>query len=312
MIGFSVIWWIKESLNEGSDVSRPLRAGQKQSSPVQQARTVSAPPTYEDRLKFGSELLRYRELNVNGKVIDEKGSPVSGAMIGFGVSRGYNQGNYGSTTTDDKGNFSITGQTGHLLSFHAEHPDYITTEKSDSLFDPMMDWPNPKKTKDVTLILRKKLPEQNLIERRDTLRFNFDGASGVVYYDLKSGSLVPVESASTLRVRMISPPMDTFRPSRYTWSVTVEVPFGSVFKKTDPYLFEAPAEGYQDSIQVIEHAGSHDWDVAGELSLFVKLRTGEFGMTALSFDSRDGRARIFSSSLNPERGNRNLTPKSEQ
>jgi hypothetical protein len=177
----------------------------------------------------------------------------------------------------------------------------------------MDDWPNLVKTKEVTLVLREKLPEQNLITLPSRLRFYFGDGTKVIYYDLKNRKIVPTESPSTLRIRMNVPPKETTSRSLYSWSLTVDASAGSVLKKTDPYLFEAPTEGYEASIQVIEDAGSQDWGSTGSLTLFVKLKTGEFGMVEMDFDSRDDpRGRILSSSLNPEPGNRNLTAKSQR
>lgn len=253
----------------------------------------------------------------SGKVVDENGAPLRGATVKIHLSSWreiyFNFGSPSpnkdvSTTTDPQGNFVVKAPRGWITSLSAEHPDYHAIDASRIHFVHELLASHPQ-TDRLTLVLRKKLPEQNLIQRIDQLRFQMGDGSGIVFYDLKTRTLVEAESPTTLRIRTEVSPTRDQTGGRYAWKLIADVPDGSVQLKTDPYLFEAPAEGYQNSFQVIHEAQFDDWRERVEPSLFVKLKTGEFGMVDFGFDSRDGRARVLASWLNPEPGNRNLTPK---
>jgi len=302
----ALLWWRSKN-GEEKQSKGPLGKAPHSGPPL-----LGKDLTVKDRMELFSKAIQFHDLPLSGKVVDENGGPVAGATVVYGVSRGYEKGTRGSAITDDKGDFSIKGQRGGSMAVEAQHPNYVTINDSRKVFQSLDSFlANLPQTDYVTLVLRKKLPEQNLIFLSNRVMYHCASGTGVVYYDLKSRNLVAAESPSTLRIRTEVAPANE-QTGLYNWSLTAEVPEGLVRVKTDPYLFEAPADGYLPSFKMVESESDPDWKISGEASLFVKLKTGEFGVVDLTFSSRSSEGSIWASALNPEPGNRNLTPKADR
>lgn len=99
------------------------------------------------------------------------------------------------------------------------------------------------------------------------------------------------------------------RDGRYDWKLQVTVIGGGIQRRSDPFDFTAPSEGYgeADLIQMPRTLNRPDWQDDVEQSYWVRFNDGLFGTLQVRMIAGGAHYSIVSGYINPKQGSRNLT-----
>ena len=132
-----------------------------------------------------------------------------------------------------------------------------------------------------------------------------------VFANLATGEIV-LQQIPGLHLKVVVLRTPVFRSvgdeGKYDWQATVEVLGGGLQPSEDPFMYQAPVDGYQPRWQVAYLKDSPDWKDERVEKFFVRTREGNYARIQLKFLAWGDENRIgFSivSVLNPA-GSRNL------
>ncbi len=259
-----------------------------------------------------------------GKVIDQDGRPVSGAVVQYdytiehgnlaGVAWSEQEVRTGETVSDTDGLFSVMGLTGHDLGILAvKHPDYQFREKGAVSFDFFGSTasgkfvPDQRKPVIFTMVHRQGL--EQLIHIKGSLRVRGEGVPE--RWSLWEGEPTP---NGELAVTFRREPAVLERPGQTaTWSADLEIVGGGIVEAPrDEDVRRAPEAGYLPTIaypQVEQKRG------VPYRSFYVKTADGKFGRIQVELDAygQGATARCsIAGDMNPRPGSRNLEPSEEE
>lgn len=246
-------------------------------------------------------------INFWGKVIDENGKPVPGALVKLGTAdRPWETGSSYERTTDGSGLFSITGVKGLSISVDVSKDGYYQTSRSRGQIsyaqpsgnkEPMPTSDNP--TVFELRTMGKTVPLIRVTDR--AVRVPKDGAP--VEVNLATGQTVP-SGQGGLKVECWTDDQNKDAQGQYTWRCRLSVPGGGLLERTDQYAFEAPADGYKSSVELVP--SPEKWSDHAEQEYFVKLTDARYAR--INFRVRTGGEHFFviESYLNPTSDDRNL------
>jgi hypothetical protein len=247
-----------------------------------------------------------------GKVVDEKGNPVSEANATFmwteTLSAGGNK--TSTTTSDTEGLFSLQNERGPSLEVLISKEGYYASHGGHWGFDytsgPDIMSPNPRNP--IIFLLHKKGAPEPLIHVAGTglhtMRDFLLAADGEpTEISLRDGNLNSAGQAD-LRVEFqAGPPLSNF-PSRISWQCRVTIPSGGLIQTDEEFPFLAPEDGYQLADQW--RIDATNWTQEVDRQYYVKLQDGNFGRIKLRVKGVPDRAYFrMESFLNPS-GSRNL------
>jgi hypothetical protein len=250
-----------------------------------------------------------------GKVVDQNGEPVPIANVRWGANNSpdpYKSGTRGETTSDANGFFFIDS-TGIGLFAEVSKPgyDHIPSElgggkrgssggfvtggrlgKSDS---PMGTRDDPS-----IFVLRKMgetVPLIHLAERSVMLPKN----GSPVEVSLESGQNT---TQGGLSVQCWTNDQVKKAEGQYDWKCLLTVSGGGLIERTDSTVFEAPASGYQESVELAPSA--EKWASKIERQYFIKLPDDRYARINFRLRTAGEHFFVLESFLNPTPGNRNL------
>ncbi|MBI2924696.1 MAG: carboxypeptidase regulatory-like domain-containing protein [Verrucomicrobia bacterium] len=140
----------------------------------------------------------------------------------------------------------------------------------------------------------------------------YDGSA--VWVDLLEGRLSEgTDPAGDLKITLEREPRDIplARRDPFDWRATIEASSGGLKLAEDEFMYFAPADGYQDRVQIEMPATAQDWKPSKQVSLYVKARDGRcYARVTLDFRANySGEKTGFTveAAVNPT-GSRNLEP----
>lgn len=282
------------------------------SSMVASPASPSPPPPNPNLPKPVSEEDRWKPMFLNavnfyGKVVDQTGSPVEGASIRYSVPSNLaeiGKGTVQGPTTDSAGLFSITGKTGAGITVFVSHPNYYSSDQSSGQFKYFENTEkNPSSSNPAIFVLRKKGDAEPLVNQKQVLRnVPKNGQAVSVGLTGTSGTDLTIQAWTSPR------PAGAANNASFDWKVRVEVPGGGLVAYEDAYQFEAPAEGYESSVEFAMPAAGIDgkWRDRFEETFFVKLANGNFARMRFQMIAGGNHFAVVESYYNPTPGNRNL------
>jgi hypothetical protein len=214
------------------------------------------------------------------------------------------------TTSDGNGFFSLTERQGKRLYVDVSKQGYYSggnsrgsafeyANRADGLFTP--DQNNP-----VVFHLRKKGQGEELIHGLQLFGFRTNGP--VQYLDLlqAKNTLTP---PGDLAAQIMRGQRNT--DAKFNWSVTISVPDGGLLQTNEEFMFEAPTDGYQQSIEVQMTTNDLHWTAGVKMQFYFKSRNGSvYGRAAATIYPQYQKAAAIDMDyyVNPT-GSRNLEPK---
>ena len=244
-----------------------------------------------------------------GKVVDEKTNPVSDATvkISFVDSFGFGTENTkATTTTDENGEFVASGH-GLAVVIMTSKNGYYKQKASDGTFgyvqggqyDPHSNLLHP-----AIFILRKAGKTEPLLMTSLGGKLNKDG--NPLYVDLRSGKQ---DSHGDLRIECWTSDQGLAQNSsgHFDWRCSISVVGGEIAERTDVFDFQAPADGYQKSIEInMPKSLGKLWRSSIAKEYFVKLSNGTFSRIRFMMNAGGEQTFALIVYLNPQVGSHNL------
>jgi hypothetical protein len=270
-------------------------------------------PDTNSILAFAAALMK--PFTFVGKVVDQNGDPVPNANVQWGANNNpdpYKSGTRGQTQSDSSGFFSINSNGIGLYVEVAKagydrvpselgggkrgsYGGFVTGGHLGNTDSPMGTKDNPS-----IFVLRKMgetVPLIHVAERSVMLPKN--GAP--VEVSLESGQST---AQGGLKVQCWTNDNTKDIEGRYDWKCVLTVTGGGLIERPDSTVFEAPATGYQESVELAPSA--EKWASKIELQHFIRLPDDRYAR--INFRLRTGGEHFFviESFVNPTPGNRNL------
>jgi len=243
-----------------------------------------------------------------GKVIDQNGDPVPDATVNYSALDKFNaSGSQYQGKSDANGNFSISGIVGAALSVGVRKKGYYMIDgKSASAFaygvgpDSTRREP-PTKDNPAILVLQKMGIAEPLIHISSrTYRIARNGTPLEV--DLTTGQK---SAQGSLRVEAWTEDQAKNAKQHYNWRCRISVPNGGLVERQDQFDFEAPADGYKPSDEIVMLKTAGKWQPQAQREYFVKFEDGRYARIQLKMIAQGNHFFRLESYLNPS-GSRNL------
>lgn len=244
-----------------------------------------------------------------GKVVDEKGNPVSEALVKLGTAdRPWETGSSYTRTTDANGLFSITGVRGLSISINVSKDGYYQTQHSRgqlSYAQPSGNKePLPVSGKPMVFELRKMGETVPLIRVSERpIRVPKNGTP--VEVNFSTGQAMAA-GQNGLKVECWTEDQNKNAQSQYTWRCRLSVPGGGLVERTGQFSFEAPPDGYKDVVEIEMPQSSSAWAKGADKDYFAKLPGDRYARFTFGLTTGGDHFFVVASYLNPTPGNRNL------
>jgi|GEM_PF-827410 len=264
-------------------------------------------------MAFAAAMMKPFELV--GKVVDQNGKPVAGATVDWGANNNPNpnaSGTRGRTTSDSNGMFFVrsygldayarASKEGYA-AFYSDNRKKVRGSDGgykNGGFLGNTDLPMGTKDAPAILVLRKMgetVPMIHIAER--SVQMPKTGAP--VGVNLETGQTT---GPGSLKVQCWTNDHSKDNQGHYNWKCLLTVSGGGLIARTDNSVFEAPAQGYQESVELTP--SPEKWASNAERQYFVKLSDDRYAR--INFRMRTGGEHFFvlESFLNPKPGDRNL------
>ncbi|MDR3402237.1 MAG: carboxypeptidase-like regulatory domain-containing protein [Chthoniobacter sp.] len=250
-------------------------------------------------------------INFWGKVIDQFGDPIEGAKIKYGaIDKFWANGSSYDGQSDAAGYFSITGIQGAGLTVGVNKEGYDGVKgKSYQAFGYGMGPDSsraapPTKVNPAIFVLRKKKDAEALFVIDCDVRVPRNGTP--VEVSLRTGKPVAAGDGD-LKIECWTMEQSKDAKGHYDWRCRFSVPGGGLaVRREADSSFEAPENGYEESIEINMPQTSEAWRSDRDGQYWFKLRDGTFGRGRLRISTDVEHFVSITSYLNPNPNSRNL------
>jgi hypothetical protein len=230
------------------------------------------PPTRDDQQElelWQSPLLYY------GKVVDEKGVPIAGVQVSYGVNS-LNDAreelySTGTVATDGRGVFKVDGIRGVGLMLQLSHPRYYPYPDNSTGFDkrsvPISGYFSDTEQKAQLFRMHSKGRPVPLVFRQGGMHTPADGTSAT--FPLRGTTRAAIIGQGQIQGWKGTP--DPQNDGRYDWKVSITVPSGGVLESTNYFEFVAPETGYQQTLEIGMPKDDSNWQSHLEKRLFFRF-----------------------------------------
>ena len=243
-----------------------------------------------------------------GKVIDQNGDPVPDATVNYGALDKFDApGSQYQGKSDANGKFSISDIAGAALSVGVRKEGYYMIDgKSANAFaygvgpDSARREPPTKENPAIFVLQKMGITDPLVHISSRTYRIPRNGTP--VEVDLTTGQ---VSVLGNLRVETWTKDQAKDAKQHYTWRCRISVPNGGLVERKGQFDFEAPADGYKPSDEIVMLQTAEKWQPQGQREYFVKLNDGRYARVQLKMIAQGNHFFRLESYLNPS-GSRNL------
>jgi hypothetical protein len=313
LVCISAVWlWFQ---SRSSQETRTDRLGDLTSSPAPQAPQPQGTPKllhpaqpFEQRRSAVREQIQgllTTPITFYGTVIDQNGAPVADATINYGALDKFDApGSQYQGRSDSSGNFSISGITGAVLRVGVQKAGYYKIDgKSSAAFaygtrpDNTRKQP-PTEDQPATFVLQRMGITEPLVK------------VGSRQIDVpKTGEPLSIDLGTTESRHgniQVESSLGNTRQRPFDWRFRLSVPGGGLTERKGRFDFEAPASGYQPSIEVNMPASAENWSLRLTKEYFAQLSDGTYARFSIRFYPGERNFVVVESYLNPKVGSRNL------
>ena len=226
------------------------------------------------------DLLRQWKVPIEffGKVVDENDQPVSGVRARFSwIDLSPAGTDEREVLSDAQGLFSLMGVTGKKLNVYLGKGGYYVPKKefgrAFEYAEPLAPgYHRPNRDSPVVFRIRRKGTTEPLLAAQKLFGFKVDGTP--FYIDLISGKKFAQSPPRwDLAVRFNRSTLDVNH--KFDWSVAFEVSEGGLLETNEEFMFLAPIDGYQHTIEITQFAANPDWTRQASKKFFLKSRSGQ-------------------------------------
>jgi hypothetical protein len=240
-----------------------------------------------------------------GRVVDQNGEPVPNAAVEYStIDRFDADGSKYKGESDASGNFAISGIQGAVLTVGVGKSGYYSIHgRSDGAFaygvgtDSTRRSP-PTKENPSIFVLHKMGPTEPLISL-SSRQINVPPNGNPLTLDLATGRL----QSGNLQIESWIGDTST---RRFNWRYRLSVSNGGIAQRNGQFDFEAPSDGYRDSIEVNMLVNSETWSSSISKDYFARLPDGRYARFSVTFYPGKRNFVVLESYLNPTPGDRNL------
>ncbi len=312
----ALVWWLLKPSQTPQGSSVAANPGQSASpssasSPIlplqASGSAVPSQPIDERRKAVVENILGVLATPITfyGKVIDQNGNPVPDAAVGYSALDKFMAPGTGYTgTSDENGKFSISDIKGARLSVNVRKNGYYFIDgKSNAAFaygtgsDGYFQNP-PTKENPAIFILQKMGTTESLI-RVSSRQIDVPRTGQPMSINLATGRT----GQGNLQVTSW---IGDSKQRPFDWRYHLSVPGGGLIERKGQFDFEAPADGYQPTIEVNMAANAEQWTARLTKEYFAKLGDGKYARFSVRFYAGDRNFVVLESYLNPILGSRNL------
>lgn len=245
-----------------------------------------------------------------GKVVDESGKPIEDAKIKIMVADvELSPGKRYDLISNAAGLFSLTDAHGAAITVDVTKEGYNPTSRSSGMFrlgdlqsnsDPNL----PSPADPAVFVLQSIGKTDSLIKARAFIHVPRNGQP--VYIDLTTGKAVS-GSQGNVRVETFIDDESKNAQGRYSWRCEVSVPGGGLVERIDQFVFEAPADGYQNTDEIDMPQNADNWKPMVQRQYFLQLGDGRYARVQFEVVAQGVHFFSIQSYLNPVSGSRNLS-----
>lgn len=244
-----------------------------------------------------------------GRVIDEKGNPVPGALVQYQtiVRPMDDKGPQYEGKSDSYGLFSIDGIKGAGLYIALSKDGFYTIpEQSERLIGYGIENGNkpPAPDNPAIFVLCKK-GEAEALKAFSSGGIRVPKNGEPVEVSLTKGMVVPAGQGD-IQVEVWTQDQQKDEQRRYHWQCRISVPGGGLVERKDNFDFMAPVEGYKPAMEISMDQSAERWQKGFDGQYFAKLKDGTFARFTLNLTTRGDHFFMIESYHNPTPGSRNL------
>lgn len=287
-----------------------------------EAQPSPVPPTQAERLKEADALVDRifsSPIEFYGRVVDQNGNPVPHADIGYTAADKFNaSGSNYTGQADAQGYFQITGIKGVALGVAVRKAGYYFIDEgierllpsSAATFGYSMGPDSyrrvpPTEDNPAIFVLHKMGKTEPIVRIEKSALVRKDGTP--INVDLMTGRLSP---NGNFRVEAWTEAPEGGQ--KFTWRCRVTFPGGGLVERKGQFDFEAPEDGYEESVELGMPRDAKQWASQQQRDYFVKLPDGRFARINFRMIAGGNHYFVMESFLNPKPGSRNLEYNSEQ
>lgn len=209
-------------------------------------------------------------VHLYGRVEDEAGKPISGALIKYSLNDKYfKDGTKGTTTSDGNGNFVIQGN-GASVYVHVQKQGYyrIPERSYGSIRANQVTSPEMPAIFVLKAAGQPQILVGNAVERGHV---PVDGTPKEIHLSRKK---LVMAGSGHLRVEVWVTAVQPGQHRGFQWKCRLSVPGGGLAERSDPMNFMAPSEGYESSFEFSMPANTSadaEWRRSIEKQFYVRL-----------------------------------------
>jgi hypothetical protein len=260
-----------------SPVNVPIHTNMPLAKPIANAMQTPLPSKAERAIGI---LSTYNDVPIDfyGKVEDQFSNAVVNANVNFSVRivNGYEATvTNGQAVSDASGFFTITGYHGQDLSFVPQKAGYVLMTVSTLFkYSHLEDRPFKSDPNNPTIIKMWKLQGSEPLFSINQ-RYKFHYTTLPINFDLLAGEIVPTGGDIQIAVARSSGIISG--RTRQDWGVQVEAVNGGLLESSsDEFIYQAPADGYQQSDQFIMSTNApYRWLGGFDQTFFLQSRNGQ-------------------------------------
>lgn len=305
----ALAWWLLRSPTPASPATDQPPALNASSSSPTASQQGSPPATIEERRREVVEKIEgifATPITFYGKVVDQDGKPVPNARVGYSLVDKFNaSGSTGHVFADGTGYFTIADVSGAAIGVNVSKEGYYQIHNvSNQSFaygvgpDNYTKTP-PTKRDPAVFVLQKMGETEPLVRVEKSTRIPKDGTPITV--DLANGRL---SSGGNFRVQAWTEAPGEGR--EFGWRCRVTVLGGGLAEREGQFDFEAPSDGYKESIEIAMPLEAEQWASQQQRDYFVKLADDRYARVSLRMIAGGNHYFVLKSFLNPKPGSRNL------
>ena len=259
-----------------------------------------------------------KPIQFSGLVIDQSGNPIEGATVKYSANNRLDVvdagGSRGETISGVDGKFTVNA-SGLGIHVAVSKVGYYQVYENDDVRASARGFSNqerpgksahpiPSSDTPAVFLLRKignALPLKELTRR--SIPVAKDGTPTEI--SLTSGKKTAIGKGD-LRVEAWTSDQTPDAQGHYDWRCRVTVPGGGLVERSGRFAFEAPADGYVQTVDLGATANQPNWRGDAERQFFVRLADNRYARIQFRMMARGDHFFVIESALNPEVGSRNL------
>jgi len=316
LLVFALFWLFRSSSPakpDATSATAQTHGAQAPSPPIAEAERFKETSALVDTI-FSAPIEFY------GRVIDQNSDPVPYANVGYTAADRFNESGSNYTgQADAEGYFQIKGIQGAGLSVAVRKDGYYFVDETIDQSVPSSaatfaygmgpdSYRRPAPTKETPAVfVLQKMGKAEPLVYAGTRYYKVSKDGQPLEVKLETGGQVPVGQGN-IRFERWANDSEKNQRGRFDWRLRITVTGGGLIEREGEFQFEAPSNGYQESIEINMPTSLGDkWSYAAKQSFFVKTSDDHYARLHVTIQAgHNTTPLVVDTFLNPTPGDRNL------